>query len=62
MTGEIRHGYPPLFLGTEFAGTIMELGSYATQWNVGGGPHLHNDHSARLLTAGEYHRPPTPAA
>lgn len=35
MTGEIRHGDPPLFLGTEFAGTIVELGCDTTQWSVG---------------------------
>jgi enoyl reductase len=35
MTGEIRHGELPLFLGTEFAGTIVELGSHSMEWTVG---------------------------
>ena len=34
MTGEIRHGGPPVFLGTEFAGTIVDLGAPSTEWAV----------------------------
>jgi NADPH:quinone reductase-like Zn-dependent oxidoreductase len=35
MTGELRHSEPPLLLGTEFAGTILELGTTSTRWAVG---------------------------
>jgi NADPH:quinone reductase-like Zn-dependent oxidoreductase len=35
MTGEIRHGDPPLFFGTEFAGTIVELDDRSAEWSVG---------------------------
>jgi enoyl reductase len=35
MTGEIRHGDLPLFLGTEFAGTVVDLGTNDTEWTVG---------------------------
>jgi NADPH:quinone reductase-like Zn-dependent oxidoreductase len=34
LIGEIRYGETPLFLGTEFAGTIVEVGADA-QWAVG---------------------------
>jgi enoyl reductase len=35
MTGEIRLGPPPLYLGTEFAGTIVGLKGAAGGWEVG---------------------------
>jgi NADPH2:quinone reductase len=35
MTGELRYGELPLFFGTEFAGTIVELGGDAGDWRVG---------------------------
>jgi NADPH2:quinone reductase len=35
LTGELRIGTLPLFFGTEFAGTIVELGSAAEPWKVG---------------------------
>jgi enoyl reductase len=35
MTGELRHGTPPLFFGTEFAGVIIELDKGIASWSVG---------------------------
>jgi enoyl reductase len=35
MTGELRHGTPPLFFGTEFAGVIVELDGSIPGWSVG---------------------------
>jgi enoyl reductase len=35
LIGELRYGEPPLFLGTEFAGRIMTLGTGDAQWTVG---------------------------
>ena len=35
MTGELRHGTPPLSFGTEFAGTVIALNGDAGGWRVG---------------------------
>ena len=35
MTGEFRHGTPPLSFGTEFAGTVVGLNGNAGGWDVG---------------------------
>jgi NADPH:quinone reductase-like Zn-dependent oxidoreductase len=35
MTGEFRHGTPPLSFGTEFAGTVVGLNGDAGGWKVG---------------------------
>jgi NADPH2:quinone reductase len=35
MTGELRYGSLPLFFGTEFAGTVLEVNSTNTKWGVG---------------------------
>jgi NADPH2:quinone reductase len=35
MTGEFRHGTPPLSFGTEFAGTVVGLNGDAGGWKFG---------------------------
>jgi NADPH:quinone reductase-like Zn-dependent oxidoreductase len=35
MTGELRFGEPPLFFGTEYAGTIVAVNSEGGEWSVG---------------------------
>lgn len=35
MTGELRYDSLPLFFGTEFAGSVLEVNGSNTQWSVG---------------------------